>query len=320
MAIPREYATSNPLVRDELSRIPLPIGAHVGDFVAPDFPVDAEIVDNVIAAEHALNLDDLRAPDAPAKQVRFETGSTSTIRIVERALKTTMDSRKIEEAGSRGVNLIADRLAMLAADIMDAKEYRIAQLAFAAANFAGSHKDVTGLNFRTIDIYAKVETWKEQILTDGRFMPEYGLIGRDAWLAARQNAEFNKFVSGPNIKSGASALTLANFAEYLGLKEVRIADFRRKLGNVSASQTQFWDRQTFLLFAQQKTVSDRTFMQTPVCPYGPAQGATQGTLLDARTDNLSGTDRLTEVGAYHRYISSIFNASLGFLATGIVAT
>lgn len=318
MAIPREYATSNPLVRDELSRIPLPIGSHVGDFVAPDFPVDAEIVDNVIAAEHALNLDDLRAPDAPAKQIRFETGSTSTIRVVERALKTTMDSRKIEEAGNRGVNLIADRLAMLGGDIMDAKEYRIAQLAFAAANFSGPHKDVTGLNFRTIDIYGKVEAWKEQILTDGRFMPEYGLIGRDAWVAARQNAEFNKFVSGPNIKSGASSLTLANFAEYLGLKEVRVADFRRKIGTVGAAQTQFWDRQTFLLFAQQRTVSDRTFMQTPVCPYGPAQGASQGTLLDARTDNLSGTDRLTEVGAYHRYISSIFNANLAFLATGIV--
>jgi hypothetical protein len=70
MAIPREYATSNPLVRDALSRIPLPVGTRGGDFVAPDYPVDAEIVDNVTAAEHALNQDDLRAPDAEAKSVR----------------------------------------------------------------------------------------------------------------------------------------------------------------------------------------------------------------------------------------------------------
>jgi hypothetical protein len=161
MAIPREYATSNPLVRDALSRIPLPVGTRGGDFVAPDYPVDAEIVDNVTAAEHALNQDDLRAPDAEAKSVRFETGSTSTIRLTERALKTTMDARKIEEAGSRGVNLVADRLAMLRDDILDNKENRIATKALTAANYGASHKDVTGLNFRTIDIYAKVQTWQE---------------------------------------------------------------------------------------------------------------------------------------------------------------
>jgi hypothetical protein len=323
MAIPREFATSNPLVRDELSRIPLPVGQHVGDFVSPDFGVDAEIVDNVIAAEHNLDLDDLRAPDAPAKQIRFETGTTATIRLVERAQKSTLDARKIQEAGSRGVNILADRATMHRQDILDAKEYRIAQLAFAAANFGASHKDVTGLNFRTIDIYDKVEGWKEVIVQDGRFMPEYGVIGRDAWKAARANAEFNKFVSGPNIKSGSSQLSLANFAEYLGLKEVRLADFRRKIGS-AGTLTQFWDKQTFLLFTQQPTLSDRTFMATPVCTYGPefgnSPGHTDGALVDVRTSELSGVDGLMELGAYHRYISSIFNANLAFLVTGIVGT
>ncbi len=325
MAIPREYATSNPLVRDALARIPLPFGTHVGDFVAPDFPVDAEIVDNVITYEHSLNLDDLRAPDAAAKSIRFETGVISTIRVVERALKTTLDSRKIEEAGFRGVDIVAERLSYLRQDILDAKEYRIAQLVFAAANFGGTHKDVTGLNFRTIDLFKYVNTWQETIIQDGRFAANRALIGRDAWNFARQNSEFNKFVAGPAIKGGARDLTLERFAEYLGLEEVRIADFRRKVG-VGNALTQFWTRDSFLLFCNQVTVSDRTFAQTPVVPYGPASNGddpgpnqlSAGALVDARTDLLSGTERLLEIGAYHRYISNLFNANLGFLATGLV--
>jgi hypothetical protein len=319
MAIPREYATSNPLVRDALAAIPLPIGTRVGDFVAPDYPIDAEIVDTVTPAEHKLNLDDLRAPDAEATSIRFETGSTGTISVVERALKTTMDSRKIEEAGSRGVDLVAERARYLRDDILDAKEYRIAQLVMTAGNYAAGHKDVTGLNFRTIDIFAKVSDWQETIVADGSYPAEFAVIGRAAWKAARQNAEFNKFVSGPNIKSGARDLTLANFAEYLGLQEVRVADFRRKIGNASTA-TQFWTTDSFLLFCRQNTVSDRTLAVTPVVPYGQYQQAAAGTLVDVRTAKLSGTEELTEVGAYHRYIPLLRNASLGFLVTGIVNT
>jgi hypothetical protein len=317
MPIPREYATSNPVVRDALAQIPLPQGTRVGDFVAPDYPIDAEIVDTVTTAEHALNLDDLRAPDAQAKEVRFETGSIGTVTIVERALKTKMDSRKIEEAGSRGVNLIAERLDLLRSDILDAKEYRISQLVFAAANYAGTHKDVTGLNFRTIDLFKYVSDWQELIVADGRFPGNRGLIGRKAWNVARQNAEFNKFVAGPSIKGGARDLTLERFAEYLGLQEVRIADFQRKIG---ATQTQFWDANTFLLFCQQNTLSDRTLAATPVCAYGEAQGAAQGTLVDVRTEPLPGVERLTEAGVFHRYRNSLRNASLGFIVTGIVGT
>jgi hypothetical protein len=323
MAIPREYATSNPLVRDELSRRPKPVGTHVGDFVAPDYPVDAEIVDNVQSADHALNLDDLRAPGAEAKVVQFETGTTSTIRLVERAQKSTLDARKIEEAGSRGVDILADRAMLHEQDIMDAKEYRTAQLVFAAANFSGAHKDVTGLNFRTIDIYAKVQTWQEQIITDGQFPANRALIGRDAWNYARQNAEFNKFVAGPSIKGGSRDLTLERFAEYLGLEEVRIADFRRRLGSVGASLTQFWARDQFLLFCNQSTLSDRTFAQTPVATYGPEfgnAGGQTGAKVDVRTAIRHGIEGLMEVGAFHRYIVSLFNANLGFLATGIVGS
>ncbi|HXG58192.1 MAG TPA: hypothetical protein VNL91_04145 [Thermoanaerobaculia bacterium] len=313
MAIPREYATSNPVVRDALARIPLPTGTRAGDFVAPDYPIDAEIVDTVTVGEHDLNLDDLRAPDAKAKEVRFETGETGTISIVERALKTTMDSRKIEEAGARGVDLVAERLALLRNDIMDAKEYRIAQLVTDAANFAADHKE-NGTNFRTADLYAEIQAAQEKLIADGNFPAEYAMIGRDAWLAARRNAEFNKFVAGPNIKAGSRDLTLANFAEYLGLREVRIGDFRRRIGGVV---TQFWPTDSFLLFARQATLSNRTFAQVPVCPYGPEQG-NAGALVDARTAQLSGTELLTEVGAYHRYKPILLNAKLGYLFTGIV--
>lgn len=317
MAIPREYKNSNPLVRDELARIPLPTGTRVGDFVAPDYPIDAETVDNVVPAEHKLNLDDLRAPDAPANNVRFETGSITTISIVERALKTTMDSRKIEEAGDRGVDIVAERLRYLRDDIMDAKEYRIAQKVLAPANFGATHKDTTGLNFRTIDLFKYVSDWQEKVVADGRYPANRAVIGREAWNFARQNAEFMKFVAGPTIKAGARDLTLEKFAEYLGLDEVRIGDFQRVIGNGS-TPTQFWTKNTFLLFCHQPTVSDRTFAATPVCPYGQYQKAAEGTLVDARVAELPGTEELTEAGAYHRYITSIRNANLGFLVTGIV--
>ncbi|MFZ2492523.1 MAG: major capsid protein [Thermoanaerobaculia bacterium] len=314
MAIPREYATSNPQVRDALAMIPLPAGVRIGDFVAPDYPVEAEVVDSVVVGEHKLDLDDLRAPDAEAKSVRFETGSSSTISIVERALKTTMDSRKIEEAGARGVDLIAQRLDMLRADIMDAKEYRIAQAVLAAASYGATHK-VAATNFRTADLYSTFEAAQEVIVADGNYPAEYALFGRTAWKHMRTNAEFNKFVAGPTIKSGARDLTLERAAEYLGLKEVRVGDFRR---NIGGTVTQFWTTDSVLLFSRQATVSTRTLAVTPVCPYGQYQNVAEGTLVDARTSKLSGTDELLEVGAYHRYISLLRNANLGFLWTGVV--
>jgi hypothetical protein len=320
MPIPREYATSNPVVRDALAAMPLPqTGTKVGDFVSPDFPVDAETVDLVITAEHALNLDDLRAPDAEAKQIRFETGTTATRTVVEHALKSKIDSRKLDEAGTRGVDILAQRSDLLRQDIMDAKEYRIATLALTAGNYAAGHKDVTGLNFRTIDLFATVEGWRNTILADGRFDPKKAVIGRAAWAAARRNAGFNSYVAGSAIKAGGRDLTMAAFADYLGLDEVRLGDFQRLIGN-AATPTQFWTTDSFLLFAQNNSLSNRTFMITPVVPYGEHQGAASGTLVDVRTEPLPGTERMTEFGVYHRYRSTIANASLAFLATGIVAT
>jgi hypothetical protein len=334
MAIPREYSTSNPVVRDALALIPQPVGNKIGFFVAPDFPIDAEIVDHIITAEHTLELDDLRAPDAEAKEVRFETGVVGTVSVVERALKNKMDARKIEEAGIRGVDLIATRLAMLRQDIFDAKEYRIGQLAFGAANFGASHKDITGLNFRTLDLQGWFDvTVQEALLADGNFAANSIAFGRLAWTAAKKNDTFRKWAggvaTGAAVAAAESRLTLDMFAEFLGLKpgSVLMGDFRRKIGKNATTRTIFWDENTFLAFYQQPTLSDRAFMATPVCPYGslfsgddPGQATAEGTLVDARTDMLSGTERLLEVGAYHRYRSYISNANLGYLANGIVST
>lgn len=337
MPIPREYLTSNPAVRDALALIPQPVGNKIGDFVAPDFPIDAEVVDHVTTAEHALELDDLRAPDAQAKEIRFETGSVGTVSIVERALKTTMDSRKIEEAAKRafnlGVDLVAQRLAYLRQDIMDAKEYRIGQLSFAAANFAAGHKDITGLNFRTLDLQGWFDdSVQEVLLTDGNFAANKIAMGRKVWTGIKKNDVFRKWAggiaTGAAVAAAESRLTLDMFAEFIGLQSgmVRVGDFRRKIGKNATTRTIFWDEQTFLAFYQQDTISDRTFSATPVCPYGPefsgddaGQGTPAGTLVDARTDMLSGTERLVEAGAYHRYKSFIANASLGFLVTGVVS-
>jgi hypothetical protein len=318
MPIPREYATSNPEVREELARIPIGGGTHVGEFVAPDFPIDAEVVDTVSMADHKLNLDDMRSEDAPAKTIRFEEGDTDTISIVERALKTTIGSRKIEEAGKRGVNLVADRLALLRDDILDAKEYRRAQLVMTAANYGGTHK-ANAKNFRTASLISEVDAAKDVIIDDGHFEPRFGLIGRAAWRAVRRNAEFREFAGGSDQKAGASDLTLKALAEFLDLDEIVKASFYRIIGN-DAAPTQFWTTDSFLVFHKQKTLSSRTLAQTAVCPYGKYQNIAEGTLVDARTEPLPGTDRLTEAGAYHRYKVLGCNFDLGFLFTGIVDT
>lgn len=316
MSIPREYATSNPIVRDALALIPPPRGTRAGDFVAPDFRVDAEVVDVLTVAAHDLNLDDARAADAMAKAVQFETGSTAAITVTEHALTNTMDSRKIEEAANRdpaiAVNLVTERLSLLRDDILDVKEYLIAQLTMGTSTYAGDHQ-TNAVNWRTADLFSTIEAAQEFLVSDGDYPGTRLLLGKTAWAGARLNAEFGKFVAGPTIKPGASELTLARFAEYLGLDEVRVADFRRKIAGVS---TQFWPVTSALLFAENATLSNRTLAQTPVCPYGPEQG-NSGALVDARTAAVGGTALLTEVGAYHRYRPLIRNASLGFLWTNV---
>lgn len=319
MAIPREYATSNPVVRDALSVIPLDskYGTRVGDFVAPDFPVDAEQIDVMLEANHSLDLDDLRAADALAKEVRFEQGTSASITVVERAQKSKIDSRKVADAGRYGIDILADRAAIHRADILDGKEYRIASLVLAAANYAASHKDVTGLNFRTIDLMTYVDTWNTAVSDDGGFDLQYAIIGRNAWRFARANAAFREFAGGSDATAGVQDLTLAAFAQYLGLKEVRIGNYKRKIGNATTA-TQFWTTDSMVIFARnEETLSTNTFAATPVVPYGAEFGA-NGALVDVRTEDLPGTERMTEIGAYHRYRSLIRNASLGFLVTGIV--
>jgi hypothetical protein len=92
---------------------------------------------------------------------------------------------------------------------------------------------------------------------------------------------------------------------------------------VSASLTQFWARDQFLLFCNQTTLSDRTFAQTPIATYGPEFAGVSGgsgAKVDVRTAALHGIEGRMEVGAFHRYIVSLFNANLGFLVTAIVGT
>lgn len=318
MAIPREYASSNPQVRDALTNIPVErqTGTAAGDFVAPDYALDAEAVDVFTDAVHNLDLDDLRAADAEAKAVRFEVGTSASITVVERAKKTRIDSRKIEDAGRYGIQLVAKRAADLRTDILDAKEYRIAALVTTAASFAADHRDVTGLNFRTIDLQTKSDEWAQEIADDGGFAPNRAIIGTTAWRHARANAAFREFAGGSDLNASASDLTLATFAEFLGLDEVRIGSYRRRIGN-DTTATQFWPVNSFLMFSQNDTISTNTFAATPVVPYG-AEFGSNGALVDVRTAELQGTELLTEVGAYHRYRPLLRNASLGFIVTGIV--
>lgn len=320
MAIPREYATSNPLQRDALSAVPATYksGTPVGDFVAPDLRLDAEVVDYLVDADHNLDLDDLRAADAEAKAVRFEQGTSGSISVVERAKKTHIDARKVEDANRYGIDLVTQRGVLLRADILDAKEYRIAALVTAAANFAAGHKDVTGLNFRTGDLQTLADTWNMAITDDGGYEGRRAIIGKSAFLQARKNAAFREFAGGSDENAKLGDLTLAALAEFMGIDEIRIGNYKRKIGNATTA-TQFWPTDSFLMFAQNDTVGTNTFAATPVVPYGEEFGA-GGELVDVRTEPLPGTERRLEVGVYHRYRALIRNASLGFLVTGIVGT
>ncbi len=319
MPIPREYATSNPVVRDRLSGMAFQVGTRIGDFVAPEYLIDAEAVDSVTTATHNLDLDDLRAADAEAKEVRFGQGASESLTVVERARKTKMDSRKIEDAGKNGVQLIADRAATLREDHIDAQEYRVGALVTAAANFSAGHKDVTGLNFRTLDLQAYADTWRAAIADDGGFEPEFAEIGDLALRYAKQNSAFREFAGGSDAGASAADLSLANLAEFMGLREIRRGKYSRKIGN-DTTATQFWPTNSFLMFAKNDTITTNTFATTLVVPYGQYQRAAGAPTLDVRTENLPGTERLTEVGVYKRYRTLIRNANLGFLVTGIVGT
>lgn len=317
MPIEREYKTSNQLVRDALAALPIPAGDRAGDFVAPDFPIDAEVVSNVVMAEHSLDLDDLRSEDAPANSVRFETGGTTDISVVERGKTFTIGSRKIEEAGARGVDVVAQRSELIRNDILDAKEYRIATMVMSPGNYAPGHKEA-GVNLATANLIKKFDTWQDAIRSGRWGTARFLLLGRNAWRGMRVNEGFIKYVSTPGVtESGSRQRRLAALAEYLELDEVRVADFSRVLSNSNNLPTDFWDPNSAILFVRNKTLSNRTLAQVPVVPYGQAQNVAEGTVVDVRTAKLAGTGELTEVGVYHRYKPYLLNANLAFLLTGV---
>jgi len=324
MAIQKTHANSNPVVADEVARRPYLRGNQVGDFVAPDFPIDAELVDKVTTVEHKLNLDDVRAPGAEFKKVDFEgPGSKEAISVVERGQKSTLDSREIEDAGKAGIQLLADRAQMHRDDVLDAKEYRISQISTTTGNFGTNHKDTSAVNFATVDLIKTFDTAQEYIVTEGRFgRATKGVIGRKALRAARLNQKFADFCRNmPGLRgvseSGGQSRTLAALAEYLELDEIRLADFNRVLGD-DTTPTDFWPSDFFLLFGSNPTVSDRTFASTVVVPYGQYQEVAEGTLVDVRVKKLPNVEELTEVSACERYRHYLLNANMAFIWTGIV--
>lgn len=328
MSVPQEYATSHPLVRDELAKRPYDMGDRGGDFVAPDFPVDHEKVSTITPYEHKLNLDTLRAADAAAKTIRFGTGSTGTLSVVEHAQKSTTDSRKVEEAGKRdpfvATNLLADIAEFHRNDILDGKEYRIAAAVTDPANFDPTHT-ADAVNFETANLIEVMDDAQNRIKKDGRFgRARFATLGSKTLRIVRLNEGFAKFcASNPStrgvLESGGRQRTLAALAEYLELDEIRLTDFSRVLDG-DTDPTDFWPDDHFLLFGRERTVSNKTFAQTLVVPYGRYQNVAEGTLVDVRTDKISGTDELMEVGAYHRYQTYVLNAMRAFLWTGIVKT
>jgi hypothetical protein len=325
MSIPQEYETSNPLVRDELAKRPYDMGDRGGDFVAPDFAVDVEKVSTITPYDHKLSLDTLRAADAAAKSIRFGTGSTSTLSVVEHAQKSTTDSRKVEEAGKRdpfiATNLLTDIAEFHRNDILDGKEYRIASAVTSSANFDASHHDAA-VNFKTANLIDLMDAAQIVIKKDGRFgRAKKATLGYKTFRIIRNNTGFINFcASSPAgmgvLTSGGRQRTLQALADYLELDEIRLVDFERVLVG-DTDPTEFWPNDHFLLFGVENSVSNKTFAQTIVCPYGQYQGVANGTLVDVRTAELPGTDRMTEVGAYHRYQPYILNAERAFLWTAI---
>jgi hypothetical protein len=324
MAIQKKVANSNPVVADELAKRPYPTGDKVGDFVAPDFPIDAELVDKVTVVEHKLNLDDLRASGAEAKKIDFEEpGAKESISVVERAQKSTVDSRDLEDAGKAGIQIATDRAELHRNDILDAKEYRIAQITTSTGSFGANHKDTSGVNFGSIDLIKTLDGAQEYIATEGRYgRARKAVIGRKALRAARVNQKFADFCKSTpaargSAESGGLQRTLAALAEFLELDEIRLADFNRVLGD-DTTPTDFWPSDFFLLFNDQPTVSTRTFAKTVVVPYGNYQDVAEGTLVDVRMKKLDKVEELTEIGAFHRYRTYLLNANLAFIWTGIV--
>jgi hypothetical protein len=316
MAIPREYETSNKLVRDDLAKRPYETGERAGDFVAPDYPVDAEKVSHVVIADHKLSTDDMRAADALAKEIRFETGSTAEVSVIERAQKSTIDSRKIEEAAERGdLSIVTDRAQMHRGDILDLKEMRIASLVTSPANYASGHKQA-GVNLATVDLIGLMDTMQDAIKVNGRRgKATRAVLGTKSWRAIRRNEDFAAFASKNPAQfgtSGSRERSLVALAAFLELDEVRIADFSRTLDSDTA-MTDFWPLDSFLLFGTARTLSNHALAQTVVVPYGQYQGAAQGTVVDVRTAKLQGTEEITEIGAYHRYRTYLTNANRGFL-------
>jgi hypothetical protein len=322
MAIFKTHGKTNPVVADELAERPYPTGDRAGDFVAPDFPIDAELVDKMTTVEHKLHLDDLRAPGAAAKTIEFEGPPTKeSISVVEHAQKSTLDSREIEDAGKAGITLLTDRAELHRNDVLDVKEYRISAMSTTTGNFPSTHREA-GLNFKTENLILRLDDVQEKIKKDGRWgKAKFGLMGTRTFRAMRANEGFAKFcASNPGTfgvqESGSRQRNLIALATYLELDELRVADFSRVLGN-DTDPTEFWPTDFFLVFGREKTTSTRTFAQTVVVPYGTYQDVAEGTLVDVRTDKLSGTDELMEVGAYHRYRTYLLNANQAFLFTEI---
>lgn len=308
MPIPAETATSNPVVRDALQLIPNARGTKVGDIVMPDYSVDAETVDYQTAVEHSLNLDDLRAPDAEAKEVQFGEGALATISVREHAQKSKVDKRKIEQAGARGVDILADRAALHRADIEDVKEYRIAQLSTSSANYGADHKS-TGDDFSAAGIRSIIDGGRDAIVDDGYFDAGDLIIGAGTLRAFRVNPDLESWVGE------RGDIDEAAIAQYLGVNRVIVARYRRKIGN-GTGVTEFWPLDFALLVSNRPTLSTRTFGATIVTPYGATFGR-NGVLTDVRTADISGTEGLMEVAAYQRYRPVLLNDNLAFLWYGI---
>jgi hypothetical protein len=324
----QEYETSNPLVRDELAKRPYDMGSRGGDFVAPDFPVEVEKVSTIVPYEHKLSLDTLRAAGSPAKMIRFGKGSTGTLTVVEHAQRSTTDSREIEAAAKRdpfvATSLITDVAEFHRNDILDGKEYRIASAVTDPDNFDPTHT-ADGINFRTANLIDLMDGAQDLIKTDGRFgRARRATIGRKTLRHVRKNEGFAKFcASNPGLtgvsESGSMQRNLIALAAYLELEEIRLVDFSRVLEG-DTNPTDFWPDDHFLLFGNEATLSTKTFAQTMVVPYGQYQGVAEGTLVDVRVEELPGTTRLTEVGAFHRYQAYIMNANRAYLWTNVVGT
>lgn len=312
MAIPRNYRTSNPIVRDALADIPRAMGTKAGHVAMPDVPIPAEIVTSVSVVEHSLNLDDLRAPGTLAKEVTFE-GSTSTeISVIEHAQKSTLDIRDIEAAGVYGVQMMAERASLHRQDIEDAKEFRIATLATTIANYDAAHSNA-GDDLSAVGLRGMYAGWANPIKTAG-FAPTDMILSPNAVTAFANNAEMQAWF-GSKGEGFIDEAVIKAFFRIPG--QVIVADYSRILGNGTAP-TSFWPASFVLLVSNsQPSISNRVFGATPVVPYGAAFGK-GGVITDVRTADLPGVEGLREVGAFQRYRPMGLNFNLAFFSSAVV--